>query len=241
MPKRRILTTLLNFDIAVLAFIAIDLILGIPLGIKQILMSLIGRMDVGNSNWYIFVILLCYVIAYIGLKYFHKTKTVLLGSILFPSILVFIFLYSRTPDEPWWYNTIFCFWAGFTYSVYKDIIEKVIKKNYTLAVSSTIVFLILISMFLNTNRGVKDNLFFMVFAFLIVLVTMKINFRSKPLHWMGKRLFPLYIYQRIPMIVLYEFDKGILVSSHPTIYIILCASITFLFGYYYHLWQVKIT
>ena len=79
MPKRRLLTTLLNFDIAVLAFIAVDIIFGIPLGTKQILLSMTGRMSVGNSNWYIFVILLCYALAYVGLKYFNKNKIVLVG------------------------------------------------------------------------------------------------------------------------------------------------------------------
>ena len=56
-PKKRILTTLLNFDIAVSVFVALDLALGIKLGLKQIALSLIAWESVGNSNWYIFVVL----------------------------------------------------------------------------------------------------------------------------------------------------------------------------------------
>lgn len=66
MPKRRILTTLLNFDIAVLAFVALNLLLGNPMTLKQIALSLVCWDSVGNSNWYIFVILCCYLAAFIA-------------------------------------------------------------------------------------------------------------------------------------------------------------------------------
>ena len=155
--------------------------------------------------------------------------------------MVFLFLYFKTIEEYWWYNTIFCFWEGFTYSIYKDKVEKIAKSHYTILLLTTVASLILISLFFNTNRGIKDNVFFMVFAFLIVLVTMKVNFNSRPLQWMGERLFPLYIYQRIPMIVLYEFDKGNFVCSHLYLYIILCGIITLLIAHFYHYWQIKIS
>lgn len=63
-PKRRILTTLLNFDIAVLAFIAVDLLLGRALTWQQCLLSFVCWDSVGNSNWYIFAILLCYAVTF---------------------------------------------------------------------------------------------------------------------------------------------------------------------------------
>lgn len=66
MPKRRILTTLVNFDIAVLAFIALDLILGRPITIKLTLLSFVCWESVGNSNWYIFAIICCYIAAFVS-------------------------------------------------------------------------------------------------------------------------------------------------------------------------------
>lgn len=66
MPKRRILTTLVNFDIAVLAFIALDLMLGRPITIKQTLLSFVCWESVGNSNWYIFAIICCYIAAFVS-------------------------------------------------------------------------------------------------------------------------------------------------------------------------------
>lgn len=43
MPKKRILTTLLNFDVAVCLFILADLLLGVPISFSQCLQSLISR------------------------------------------------------------------------------------------------------------------------------------------------------------------------------------------------------
>ena len=62
MPRHRILSTLLNFDVAVIFFIILSLILGITLTVKQSLLALTAWESVGNSNWYIFIILLCYTI-----------------------------------------------------------------------------------------------------------------------------------------------------------------------------------
>lgn len=74
-PKKRILTTLLNFDIAVLLFAVLDLALGIEIGLKQFGLSLLGWKDVGNDNWYIFVILFCYAVAYMGFRiYLLKSR-----------------------------------------------------------------------------------------------------------------------------------------------------------------------
>jgi hypothetical protein len=67
-PKHRFLSTLLNFDVAVLAFVILDLILSIDITSDKVLLSFIGWQSVGNSNWYIFVILLCYLAVYMSHK-----------------------------------------------------------------------------------------------------------------------------------------------------------------------------
>lgn len=67
-PKKRILTTLLNFSVAVCVFIGLASALGKDLTVEQCLLSLIGWESVGNSNWYIFCILICYAATYIAFK-----------------------------------------------------------------------------------------------------------------------------------------------------------------------------
>ncbi len=61
-PRKRILPTLINFDIAVCAFVAVGLLLGKSMIARKVVLSLVCWDSVGNSNWYIFVIMLCYAL-----------------------------------------------------------------------------------------------------------------------------------------------------------------------------------
>ena len=81
-PRHRILSTLINFDIAVCVFLIVDLFLGKEISIKQFLLSLIAWDSVGNSNWYIFAILVCYFITWL-LTRFVRRKEVLWGGASF--------------------------------------------------------------------------------------------------------------------------------------------------------------
>lgn len=67
-PKRRLLQTLANFDVAIVLFLIVDLCLGIHYDTKDVWLSFIGWKSIGNSNWYIFVILCCYLSTYITFK-----------------------------------------------------------------------------------------------------------------------------------------------------------------------------
>lgn len=67
-PAKRVLTVLVNFAIAVSIFAVVGAILGKTYSPLHYLLSLIGWEAVGNSNWYIFVIMLCYLIAYVSFR-----------------------------------------------------------------------------------------------------------------------------------------------------------------------------
>lgn len=72
-PRRRLLPTLLNFDVAVAAFLLLNVVLGIKHSKHDIILAFTGWTSLGNSNWYIFVILLCYLCTYIGFYLvYHK-------------------------------------------------------------------------------------------------------------------------------------------------------------------------
>lgn len=63
-PKKRFAKTLINFDIAVIIFILLNLCLSTLKNytIPKVLLSFIGWESVGNSNWYIFAMLVMYLI-----------------------------------------------------------------------------------------------------------------------------------------------------------------------------------
>ena len=73
-PHRRLITTLLNFDVAVGIFLVVDICLGIHYETKDIVLAFTGWKSIGNSNWYIFVILCCYFSTYLTYKTFAKKR-----------------------------------------------------------------------------------------------------------------------------------------------------------------------
>ncbi len=119
-PRKRILTTLVNFDIAVALFAVLALLFHKDYSSKEYLLSFTGWESVGNSNWYIFVIMLCYLIAYlcfrfrvpIGKEGAYPYKAILCFSLLAISVIVLSYV-----KPSWWYDTMLCFGAGILYSV----------------------------------------------------------------------------------------------------------------------------
>lgn len=237
MPIKRFFNTLLNFDIAVLVFIVVALLIGTPLNINQCLLSLTGWDTVGNSNWYIFVILVCYALTFVS---FFKQNNLLrsafvcLGLIVFTSFLLSFF------KQDYWYNTMLCYSAGMFFSLFRNRIEVFAKAYYYPLMFAVIVFLILVSLIPYHAKGLVYNALSVLFCAMVVLLTMKFSIESKFLVWCGKNLFPLYIYQRIPMIILATVDNGILVIDYPVIYTTCCLLITLLIAYFYKYWVVRL-
>lgn len=224
-PKRRFLKTLINFDIAVLTFVIINLIIGVNLDLKRILLAFIGWTSVGNSNWYIFAILLLYLATYASFKIFDKdnNKAISLNWILTVAIMIIIGVY-RGPGNEYCYNTLLCYPLGMTYSLYKGKIEKVLFNNQ----KYILITIILIVCFIAFRRlDLKDvvwySIYSIIFVMLIVAMTMKINLKSKILKWCGDNLFWLYILQRIPMLIL---SKTGYAKAHAYRYALICFVIT---------------
>lgn len=110
-PQKRFLSVLINFDIAVVIFIVVDLLLKKTLTVKQCLLSFTGWESVGNSNWYIFIILLMYLITYLA---FYKNESDDFRKPLLVSIgLTFVFCLGMSYlKAEYWYNTMFCYTVG---------------------------------------------------------------------------------------------------------------------------------
>jgi len=237
MPRHRILTTLLNFDIAVLAFIVLDLILGRSLTGMQVLLSFIGWDSVGNSAWYIFVVLGCYCIAYLSAICFRKFVWV--GTFL--ACVVFMLVLSFAKPS-YWYDTILCFPAGMLYAKRKSQIENICKRFYWAALSVCAVAAYLLIFGFSGYRvfGFAWNVKAIVFALAIVLFTMRFPVKFSALAWCGRHLFPLYIYQRIPMIILFVLDPSGFANWRMPVYLVCSLMVTIFIATFYPRWQVKL-
>ncbi|MBO7617628.1 MAG: acyltransferase family protein [Bacteroidales bacterium] len=225
-PKHRLLSTLLNFDVAVCFFMLLALIMGERLSFSRILLSFIGWQSVGNSNWYIFVILCCYLAFYLVFKVVgnrYGLGIVLLSLITLGGMMV---LYEFKP--PHWYNTMLVFPCGCAYATYSEKLEQCIQKRYGLVIALLIVAFLSLHFLMKMHplHGLTFNVKSIVFALLTVALTMKVQIGNRWILWCGFSLFPLYIYQRLPMNAIQNCVGDNMVSAYPNLFICVCFFVT---------------
>jgi hypothetical protein len=139
-PRKRILTVLLNFDIAVLVYVILAWLLANEMSIGKILLSFVGWESVGNSNWYIFVIILAYLITYVS---FVCSKNKRISTYTVCSLLFLAMLVLSVFKGNWWYDTILCFGAGLLYSQHKVVAESFARKHYVLSLTIVLIACVL--------------------------------------------------------------------------------------------------
>ncbi len=224
MPKKRILATLFNFDCAVLLYLLLGILLGSQFTVKQIGLSLIGWDSLGNSNWYIFTVLILYLLTYFVFVIFPKKPHVVSVAILGVLVCAVVYVTMRYHiKEPHWYDTALCYVLGMGYSLVKQPVEKIVNKN-------VVVWAVCLAMpaalyALWCGRGTWGLLANLMFAVALVVFTMRITLHNKVLQWCGEHLFELYILQRIPMMI---FKRIGLLDFNVYVGFALCAGVTVL-------------
>ena len=224
-PNKRLLTTLLNFDIAVLLYVFAIIVTGGGnfLTVKQLLLSLVAWDSVGNSNWYIFCILCCYLFSFVSAKISEKREVQLF--IVTGLFILYIVIISIV-KESWWFNTILAYPCGVAFSYYKRNIKILIERSF-IYVSLLSVFLFCVFFYLSTNNPYLFNITSVLFCILLAVISSKISLNSKSLKWSGDHLFQIYIYQRLPMIIISTLFPS-LVISHHWLFVLACFTVTVL-------------
>lgn len=234
-PRKRFLATLLNFDVAVLVFLLLDILICRELEPPTIVLAFTGWTSLGNSNWYIFVMLVCYIATYIG---FVRNKGIC-GWIYMLGLIFIFFIILRLTKDCYWWNTLFVYPFGMLYSQYKKKIEGLVTKNWGICFTLCILVFVMLYNLPWGMRGLKHNIVSIVFAIMLIIMTMKVKIGNQILHWLGTNLFPLYIYQRIPMMAL-SVPNINLSKEQPTAYVIICMLMTLLIAGFYKYWRIKL-
>lgn len=218
---KRVPKVLLHFDIAVVIFFVLGWLTGRHYPVTKLLRSLIGIDGVGNSVWFITVILILYIITFA--VFVFARKKIILGTLittLASAAVVVLFLHFR-PHEYWWYDTIMCYPLGMWYAIAKERIDKALLPNFgkwlVCTAAAIAVFIALRQLRFDMN-GSRIVFIFeaLAFAMVIVFVSMRMSVNNSVLRWFGNHVFSVYILQRIPMIVLSFFgmnDKPFLFSA----------------------------
>ena len=237
MPQRRMLTTLLNYEVAIGAFLIVDLLVGVELNLCSVLKALVFAGHIGNSTWYIFAILCCYAAAWGVARIRRSSVEICLGAtIALIGYWVVIQFFRWTP----WYDTIMCFPLGMWYAAKRDAFERVLKRWYWVALPCFAVLLGFLRWYITWDwHGVLANFSAILFALCVLLVTMKAQIINPILSWGGGHLFPLYMYMRIPMIALSSVYDGWIVKNSLPLFVGLSAVLTVAIAYIYPRWQIR--
>jgi hypothetical protein len=220
-PKRRCLTTLLNFDVAVIVFLVVSLLLGKTVTLSKFCLALTGWESIGNSNWYIFDIILCYFISFLSTRIATGARNRFLA-ILVLTLLLIAALYVLKPF--WWYDTLLAYPAGAFVAWRKDWFIELARKRYWVVLSTSLLSFVLLINF-GLAHVLTFNLASVMFAVLVVAITMRVRVENPVLVWLGANLFPIYIYQRVPMMVTTELFPSF-VASQAVLFCVICFAVT---------------
>lgn len=206
---KRFPMVLINFDIAVILFLITDFFLGRKYDLVDILLSFVGWSSVGNSNWYIFVTLVLYILVFLsfyGIKYLGGGKGKWTGAVMLVLLsLAFVFIMMILERPTRFYNTTILFSFGVWFSLLRKKIEMVVMKNdfVYMGIGAAFLFMYFVAYRNRWNYGIEGyTIWALLFTSLVVLITMKITFFNGVLVWFGNHVFSVYILQRIPMMVL---------------------------------------
>lgn len=228
MPKGRILKTLFNFNGALVLYLLLSLYIGNSYSWKDIVLSMIGWSSLGNSNWYIFSILIMYAITYISAKTSFHFDDRRITALCFGAMFTAFFMFLIKTKQMWWYDTLFCYIFGLVYSDYKSFFEKQFMNNIA-NWWITLITIIGIVLFLKINNcfGIVllNIIVNLLFVFGVILFTMRIKINNPFLNVCGDYLFEIYILQRIPMILFSYFGMNMI---NPYLFFIACVIVTWI-------------
>lgn len=234
-PVQRFLKVLLQFDSAIVLFLIYRLFTNVHYDTKKILLAFVGWDAIGNSNWYIFCVLWLYVFTFISFFVFKEDHLKAILGVLLLSLL-YMTIMSRLGREHWWYDTALCYTWGMLFSVYRKKIETFINKDF----GSWLFFLVISSIsyltvyFYRNNNPALYQLWVICFAATIVIFTMRFVIDSKFLQWLGRNLFPLYILQRLPMLIFHVNSyEGKNIYLCNWLYVIICFATTLIIAVIY--------
>ena len=133
-----------------------------------------------------------------------------MATVWYSTVCMLIYLRGK---EYWWYDTLLCYPLGMWYAIAKPHIDKALIPSFgkwLVCTGVTLAAFITLNHFLNLNG--KSRVIFvpmaLVFALLITFASMRISINNSVLRWFGKRVFGIYILQRIPMIILQYFGMN---------------------------------
>ena len=232
--QKRVLKTWLHFSMAVFLFLIVQTIIGNRFEFHDYCLCWFGWTSIGNSNWFVFDILVLYLITFFVLtvsKYYSLPKSYLVILLFVETLLFWFFLYSYKNGNTWWYNTVLVYPFGALYSCIRQGLDKwLIALHFHSRLFIVImVFIVFLSWRLYAGIDVY-GICSVLFMFCILGITSIVSIDNAILQWLGNHSFSIYILQRLPMILLRHIGV-----SQQVLFIIGAITLTLLLAYFFNI------
>lgn len=160
-------------------------------GILSFVLYVIG---IRSPLWFISEILIIYVLMYIAIKINKKHQIVLMAGFLFIMSLVFLLL----GFDARWYNANLVFVIGMLFAKYRSKLVEFLKRKFWLkGFAVVLLFGICSGIYVLLDDYTVSALFKLIagglFCIAFVMLLMKIEIKSKPIIYLGKKSLHIYI------------------------------------------------
>lgn len=191
----------LHYAFAVVLYVAVQLLRGNTYSPVQYILAFVGWQGIGNSDWYIFTILALYLITWFSFTLLDNNPKAAV-TMTFVCTAVYMLLMAKHKAD-YWYNTALCYPFGMLVGLQEEKTRKFLLNNgkYFLSLAGMLALLLVLKQYQKVSFWYY-NLYALVFISLVVLVTMKVQFRSPALEFFGRHLFWIYMLHRIPLMLL---------------------------------------
>lgn len=221
--QKRFLKILLHFDIAIALFILVQLLLPVFYPARNYLLCWVGWEDVGNSNWFVFIILCLYLIALVAMFFQRRFNhggialTIALCAVLWIAVRLW------AGKGTWWVDTMATFPLGMLFSDQKSAFFSLMRHRFAPYILTAVVLIL----YFAAHKLVGVDVYGVVtclFCCLVVLLSSWIRIGNPILDWAGQNAFTIYIIQRLPMLVFSFYG----LNASPALFILAVLPVTFL-------------
>ena len=217
--KKRIFKVLLHFDVAVLLYIILMSAIGRIYPPHYYLTCWVGWDSVGNSNWFIFVILVAYLIAYISmtvLKQTIVTKPLLIVAVVTILTASFGIVLKLIGRESYWFNTVLAFPFGMAFYWFKTKIIDLLPPPKQHRIYLGLIFgSLCVFACWYCFKGIDDyGISACLFCLVLTMMSLVVRMSNPILSWLGQQAFAIYIMQRFSMNLLRHWG----LNAHPYLF-----------------------
>nr|BCB22748.1 hypothetical protein [Erysipelothrix tonsillarum] len=213
-----------NFFISVCIYIVYNFLVGHVFSINTTLLAFTGWESIGNSNWYIFTILVMYLIVY-GI--FNNDNDLDKNLFRFTLVVVIYGLIISRIKENFWVSTVLCFPAGMILKENENIISNFLncKRRYILSICVLLSLIFLIYSLFGYS-WIVYNFISILFILILIFLNKLYRLRNIVFIYISKYTFEIYIYQRI----FFDLFRNMFAGKNVAIYFVTSVILTIIFS-----------